>query len=139
MSTENTRTVVRQYVQALVDRDVDALRAAFAPDATWTFPGELPVSGTWTGPEGIIDGFLGRMTQTLDPQTPVTVEFRNLVADGDQAVAEWTSRARSKDGRPYKNDYAVVFHVRAGKIVEVREYLDTLHVAQVLFTQPAPA
>jgi ketosteroid isomerase-like protein len=95
--------------------------------------GQLPVSGTWKGPAGIIDGFLAQMTRTLDASVPVAVEVRNLIADGDQAMAEWTSRARSKDGRPYENDYSVVFRVSGGKIVEVREYLDTLYVSQVLF------
>ena len=132
-TTDETRAVVGRYVQALVDGDVDALRASFAPDATWTFPGELPVSGTWKGPAGIIDGFLAQMTRTLDASVPVAVEVRNLIADGDQAMAEWTSRARSKDGRAYENDYSVVFRVSGGKIVEVREYLDTLYVSQVLF------
>jgi len=33
----------------------------------------------------------------------------------------------------YDNAYCGVFRVRRGRIAEVREYLDSLHAAQVLF------
>jgi ketosteroid isomerase-like protein len=46
------------YVSALQRGDVEALRASFSPDATWSLRGDLPVSGTWTGPEQILDTFL---------------------------------------------------------------------------------
>jgi uncharacterized protein len=132
-STEETRAIVSRYMEALVRGDVETLRASFAPQATWTFPGDFPVSGTWIGPDGIIDDFLARMVARFDPAVPVEVTVRNIMADGDRAVAEWTSRARSKDGQRYENDYAVVFRVDGGKIADVREYLDTLHVSRVLF------
>jgi uncharacterized protein len=48
-------------------------------------------------------------------------------------VAEWTSHAR--DGAPYDNDYAVVFHVTGGRIDAVTEYCDTSHMQRVLFHQ----
>ena len=53
--TEQTRSVVRNYVAALQRGDLATLRACFAPDATWSLRGDLPVSGTWTGPEQILD------------------------------------------------------------------------------------
>ncbi len=131
--TEQTRRVVAAYVAALGRGDLAALRASFAPDATWTMGGDLPVSGTWSGPDGIIDGFLARMTERLDTSRPLTQEIHGIVADGDRAVAEWTSRATTAEGASYQNDYAVVFDVRDGLIVAVREYLDTAYAARVLF------
>ncbi|MGA8114594.1 MAG: nuclear transport factor 2 family protein [Actinocatenispora sp.] len=131
--TTNTRAVVSDYVAALVKGDVDALRASFAADATWTMPGDLPVSGTWTGPDQIIDGFLAGMMERLDPTVPVQVEPGAIIADGELAVAQWTSRARTRDGQQYENDYSVLFRVRDSKIVEVFEYLDTLYAHRVLF------
>ena len=133
-TTERTRAVVTAYVQALQAGDIDALRRSFAPDATWTLPGELPVSGTWTGPDAILDGFLARMFARLDPTHPVTQDLHRVIADGHYAVAEWTSHARSADGRAYDNDYAVVFRVRDGLIVEVTEYTDIARMAEILFS-----
>jgi ketosteroid isomerase-like protein len=135
--TEETRRVVAAYVAALGRGDLAALRASFASDATWTVGGDLPVSGTWSGPDGIIDGFLARMTERLDTSRPLTQEIHGIVADGDRAVAEWTSRATTTGGASYQNDYAVVFDVRDGLIVAVREYLDTTYAARVLFATGA--
>jgi ketosteroid isomerase-like protein len=134
-STETTRAVVTAYVQALQAGNQAALRAAFAPNATWTLPGDLPVSGTWTGPDGILDGFLAAMVARLDPATPVTQKLHRIIADGEYAVAEWTSSARSLAGREYRNDYAVAFRVADGLIVEVTEYTDTDYLRRVLFPE----
>jgi ketosteroid isomerase-like protein len=131
--TEATRKVVTAYMHALQAGDIDALRSRFAPDATWPLRGGMPVSGTWTGPDGILDGFLARLLSRLDPTAPVTQDLHRIIADGDYAVAEWTSHARSREGRNYDNDYAVVFHVVEGRIAGVTEYVDTAHMEQVLF------
>src|SRR6185437_12997606 len=109
------------------------LRASFAPDATWWLRGELPVSGTYTGADEILDGFLAAMLARLDPSAPVTQTLKHVIADGDLAVAEWTSHARSATGEPYENDYAVVFEVRGEQITAVREYFDTAYAQRVLF------
>jgi hypothetical protein len=133
MSTEETRSVVEGYVAALQRGDVDALRASFTPKATWTIRGDIPVAGTWTGPEEILDGFLAKVVATLDPDTPVTQDLHRIIADGDHAVAEWTSHARARNGTPYDNDYAVVFRVAEGRIDAVTEYCDTSYMKRVLF------
>jgi uncharacterized protein (TIGR02246 family) len=134
--TERSRAVVRDYVAALQKGDIDALRASFTPDATWWLPGDLPVSGTWTGPGEILDRFLAAMVERLDTGQPLTQELKGIVADGDTAVAEWTSRAVTRDGRRYENDYAVVFVIRDEKIAAVREYFDTGYAQRVLFGAP---
>ena len=131
--TEQTRAVVCAYVAALQRGDVDTLRASFADDATWWLRGDLPTSGTWTGPAGIIDDFLVRMMARIDPAQPRSQQIHAVIADGDTAVAEWTTRATTRDGEPYENDYAVVFVVQDGKIVKVREYFDTAYAQRVLF------
>ena len=135
MSTEETRNVVAGYVDALRRGDIDALRASFAPKATWTIRGDVPVAGTWTGPDEILDGFLAEVTATLDPAAAVTQDLHRIIADGDHAVAEWTSHARAANGASYDNDYAVVFHVTDGLIDAVTEYCDTSYMKRVLFEQ----
>ena len=131
--TERSRAVVSDYVAALQKGDIDTLRASFTADATWWLSGDLPVSGTWTGPDEILDSFLAAMLARLDATKPVTQELKGLVADGDTVVAEWTSRATTRAGGSYENDYAVVFVVRDGKIAAVREYFDTAYAQRVLF------
>ncbi|MGF7234423.1 MAG: nuclear transport factor 2 family protein [Frankia sp.] len=132
-STDQTRQVVAGYVAALQRGDVAALRAAFAPDGTWTLRGDLPVAGTWTGPDEIFDGFLAQVIATLDPTVPVRQVLHRIIAEGEWAVAEWTSHARAKSGVDYVNDYAVVFRIEEGLIREVTEFCDTTYMKRVLF------
>jgi uncharacterized protein len=102
MTTETTRAVVADYVAALQRGDIDALRASFAPDATWWLRGDLPTARTWTGADEILDGFLAAMTARLDTSKPLTQELKHVIADGDLAVAEWTSRAGKADEQDRK-------------------------------------
>jgi ketosteroid isomerase-like protein len=134
-STETTRRIVAEYVAALQQGDVGALRSSFAPDATWTLRGDVPVAGTWNGPEGILDGFLAQVVEQLDQEVPVHQDLHRIIADDDYAVAEWTSHARSRAGATYSNDYAVVFHVVDGLIQDVTEFCDTSYMKRVLFDQ----
>ncbi len=73
------------------------------------------------------------MTAQLDLRVPVRQDVRHIIADGDLAVAEWTSYAQAKTGQAYQNDYTAVFRVRNGLITEVREYFDTAYAQRVLF------
>ena len=134
VSTEASRAVVANFFNALRAGDEDALRNIFATDATWTLRGSLPASGKWTGQDGILDGFFPRIFGRLDPQVPVVQDVHRIIADGEYAVAEWTTHARTRDGRCYDSDYAGVFRVVDGHLAAVTEYLDTAYAKQVLFS-----
>jgi ketosteroid isomerase-like protein len=134
--TESSRAVVLDYVSALDRGDPAELRAKFTPDATWWLCGDLPVSGTWTGPKAIIDDFLVAMMGRLDPYRPVIRDVKRVLAEGDAVAVEWSTLATARDGSPYENDYAFVFEVRGGRISAVREYVDTERARQVLFSDP---
>ncbi|MER7245169.1 nuclear transport factor 2 family protein [Kribbella sp. NPDC000426] len=128
------RTVVTRYVEAVAAGDLPTIRASFAPDVVWTYPGDLPLSGDWKGRDLVVDDFLGAAAGNLfAPGTPVTIELVNVIADGEQVLAEWTACATARAGGAYSNKCAGVFTVRDGLIVAVREYLDTDHARRVLF------
>jgi uncharacterized protein len=132
MKTDPKSVVVR-YIEAARDGMSAVIRDSFAPDATWEYPGDLPLSGTYRGVDTIVDTFLGGAARLMAPGTRVTIELVNVIADGDQVAAEWTSRATTRNGTPYHNRNVGIFTVRDGTIVSVREYTDTQHAAQVLF------
>jgi ketosteroid isomerase-like protein len=128
------RTVVTRYVEAVAAGDLPTIRASFAPDVVWTYPGDLPLSGDWKGRDRVVDEFLGAAAGNLfAPGTPVAIGLVNVIADGEQVFAEWTAQATARDGGAYSNKCAGVFTVRGGLIVAVREYLDTDHARRVLF------
>ncbi|MEY9889840.1 uncharacterized protein (TIGR02246 family) [Catenulispora sp. MAP12-49] len=129
------KTVVVRYVEAVRDGDAQAIFDSFAEDATWLYPGSLPISGLWEGREAIINDFLGGMGAYLDTSAPVVIALVNAFADGEQVMAEWTSKATAANGATYDNRCAAVFTVRDGRITSVKEYADTHHVAAVLFPE----
>ena len=63
----------------------------------------------------------------------VSLEVTGLLAEGDQVTLEWTSRARTAAGEPYENFCIGVFTIRNGRIVAVREYMDTQYASRVAF------
>jgi ketosteroid isomerase-like protein len=140
VNTATPKDVVVRYVNAVADGDLDTITASFADDATWTYPGDVPLTGTWTGRDTIINDFLGGATNGLfDPTEPPTIELTNVIADGDRVVAEWTARGLAKTNKRYDNRCLGVVTIRDGKIASVREYTDTQHVERVLFTsEPGP-
>lgn len=129
----SSHAVVTAYFDALARGDLPALRASFAPDATWRLSGDLPASGTYTGPDAIIDDFLARMFARLDPEAQVSQDVHAIVAGDGAAVVEWTTYATARGGEPYVNDYCAVFEIEDGRIIAVREYSDTARMASVLF------
>ncbi len=135
-TTTDPRAVVVRYINAVRDGDLDGVRGSFAPDAAWDYPGDLPLSGTWRGPDAIVGDFLGGVRTLLKPGAPLELELTSVISDGHQVVAEWTSRATARSGAAYHNHNIAVFTVRDGQITSVREYTDTQHVEHVLFGAP---
>jgi uncharacterized protein (TIGR02246 family) len=145
----NTRTeskaVVQRYVAAVAAGDAQTARELFAPSATWTLAaGDLPIAGTWEGRDAIIDDFLAAAQSYYVPGS-INIEITGMVAEADQVVVQWTSRARTRGGRSYENGCIGVFTIAAGQIQHVREYMDTLYAREVTFgtdgdyVQPSPA
>jgi uncharacterized protein len=126
----DAKTVVLRYFDALQRGDEHAVRAAFAEDATWTIAaGDLPMSGLWEGRDGIMDGFFAVAMANYEPGS-ISLEMTAIVAEQDEVVLQWTSRARTRDGRPYENGCIAIFTVREGRIQAVREYMDTLYAGR---------
>ena len=128
----DSKQVVERYVAAVAAGDEQAIRDSFAEDATWWLGGDLPISGTWNGREAIMGDFLATAMAFYEPGS-VSLEVTGLLAEGDQVTLEWTSRARTAAGEPYENFCIGVFTVRNGRIVAVREYMDTQYASRVAF------
>ncbi|SEM48422.1 nuclear transport factor 2 family protein [Streptacidiphilus jiangxiensis] len=132
-TTATPLSVVVDYVNAVAEGDLDTIVAAFAEDATWAYPGDLPLSRVWRGRDAIINDFLGGAGALFAPGGTPQVALVNAFASGEQVLAEWTSTGITVNGHQYDNRCAGIFTVRDGKIVSVREYADTQHVERTLF------
>jgi uncharacterized protein len=52
-------------------------------------------------------------------------EFRSMVAEGQTVFAEHRLSATLPNGHAYTNDYCFAYEVRDGKVLHIREYMDT--------------
>jgi len=57
-----------------------------------------------------------------------------LIAEGEWVFAEASGRAELRNGRVYEPHSAWVFHVEDGRIVEIREFIDTKHSYEVFLS-----
>ena len=132
--TSASKAVVQSYMDALMTGDFDALRAFFTPESTWTLAGDLPLSGTWTGPDQILGEFVPSMVSRLFPES-MEFEFDGLIAEGDRVLAEWNTRGLARSGGRYDQHCLAIFTIRDGRIASVREHFDTKHAHEVVFAE----
>ena len=123
MDTEASRAVVQSWLDKASAGDMEGAFALFAEDAVWSNIGTTCFSGEHAGLGAIMKGLIGPLFSQLEGGISSDVEA--LVADGERVVVLSQGKARTRSGKDYNNTYAQVFTVRDGKIVRVREYMDT--------------
>jgi ketosteroid isomerase-like protein len=132
---------------ALSNGDLDALDALFAPGARWWVDsGTDRDHGSRTRHNGSPDGWpfhgsvlmvdkladmRGRLTASYRSAGVTVVPIAWFEADGLVAV-EAAGHADLSAGTVYQNRYLFVIEAGADGIHEVREYCDTLHVADIM-------
>lgn len=91
-------------------------------------PSDLPFLGTKTKGEylnvvsSIQQGFPGGLQLTVT----------SMVAEGDEVAAEVESYGEHVKGRTYSNKYHFLITIDDGKMTNVKEYTDTLHLFQLI-------
>jgi ketosteroid isomerase-like protein len=53
-----------------------------------------------------------------------------LIAEGERVATEVRSQGTLPNGEPYRNDHGFTFLIRDGRIASVREYMNTVTVAE---------
>ena len=129
MSTEDTRATVERWLELAGSGDINGAMALFAEDAVWSNIGSTRFSGDFVGVQGILEGLIGPLFAELE--AGIASDLEAVIADGDRAVVLSRGKARTLTGKDYNNTYAQVFTVRDGRIVSVREYMDTALVDAV--------
>ena len=121
--------LVLEFFRILSTGDLEAIRAALHPDATWQPMVEgIPGAGIHGPRDQIVDEFLAPVRGLFVPGDPKTTVER-LVSGGDTVMCESRGKGTLLDGRTYDNRYAWSIDVRDGKVFAIREYMDSHYVA----------
>ena len=115
------------WFQALVSGDADTAVSLIADDFRYFLTGTLPASG-WDK-----KGFFAS-TQMFSGVLagPITMRIGDVTAEDDRVWFEAESQAPLVDGGTYANTYVIALRVRDGKIVEMKEFSDSLHVFEAI-------
>lgn len=103
---------------------------AMSEDATWWIIGKPHLfAGAGTKSKADMKRIWGNLFRHM--KDGLEMNIIGMIAEGDKVAAEIRSYADLIDGRVYENQYHMLFTHRRGKIVEVREYADTLLIAKM--------
>jgi ketosteroid isomerase-like protein len=129
MSIEDNKKLVTDFWTAFSASDFNSALSMMAEDATWWVAGTFELSGTYTKAQ--FKELLGNVTSALPQGIKVTPKM--LTAEGDRVSMEAESWGPHANGKIYNNFYHFMHVIREGKLVSVREYLDTMHTRDVFF------
>ena len=116
-------------------RDKQGLLALSAEDIEWIIPGEdWPLAGTHRGHAGLAD-LLRKASEEVETST----EPREFVAQGDRVLVVGFATGRIKaTNRTFKDHWVFAITVRNGKLMNVREYIDTQALARASEMDASP-
>jgi len=98
--------------------------------------GTHPLAGEYHGKDAFFAGTFARLNKVL--REGVLLRVTHLIVQGEWAVVELEALSTALDGKPFANRYCWVCRFAGETIVEVRAYLDSALVAQLLAENEAP-
>lgn len=110
---------------------VQAALELLSADASWWVLGDpqrLKVSGSKDRRQ--IERLLTGLTQAIPGGMQIVVH--GITAEHDRVAVEVESEGVWHNGKRYHNHYHFLLKIGAGTILQVREYMDTLHVSEML-------
>ena len=127
-------TIQADYVKSLFANLENGRPEAFfdhvAQDVNWTVMGTHPLASTYHTKDDFLAHTFARLNKLLKER--VVLRVANLLVNGDTAAVELESLSTALNGKPFDNGYCWVARFSNGTIVEVRAYLDSALVKQLI-------
>ncbi len=129
--------LVFDFFKVLSSGDLDALALLLDEDMSWEpMVKDIPGAGLHQGRDKVLGEFLAPVRGAFRPGEPKsTINF--IVSDGDKVMVEARAIGLRADGKAYDNHYAWAFELKDGKVLRVREYMDSLYTARFWDMIPA--
>lgn len=124
------KEIITHAMNALAAGDSRPFGAAMAEEFSWR---PTTVVERWSKPyvgRAEVSAFFQRFWTQFDGRMKTTP--LNVFADGDHVVVEARGSVMTKSGAHYNQKYCYVITMKDGKMIELREYLDTAHADDCL-------
>ena len=125
--TEENKVVAIKFFEALSSGSQTYLDFYNDESIIWT-AGENAIGGTRTKKE-IVD-----FAQSILSAFPGGIKFNitGITAENERVAVEVSGEAIHASGEPYNNQYHFLLTIKNGKILELKEYMDTQLAAKIL-------
>ena len=124
----HNKAIVEKFFTALNNGDVASVVTTYADDGCVQTMGNTLISGVF-GKEHIAHS-AGSVFEVF-PQG-LRFDIQAMTAEGDRVAVEATSEGEHISGQTYTNEYHFLFEFRDGKLLRLKEYMDTEMVTDVL-------
>jgi len=118
---ELNKKVAREILEAMNQGNAQAIFDCFAEDGYSQTMGNFQLSGVY--PRAKILELAGTMLEAFPKGLMFTIT--GMVAEDDKVAVEAVSKGTHISGVEYANEYHFLFTFRNGKVVSLKEYLDT--------------
>lgn len=122
--------IVRATYEGNSAENGEHLKAALAPDATWTEAAGFPYAGTYVGYDAIVENVFQRLGTEWEDYT---AKVHTYLAEDDRVAAfgiySGTYRAT---GKAMSATFAHLYRLEDGKIVTMEQYVDSATVMAAL-------
>jgi ketosteroid isomerase-like protein len=125
---ERNKQLAREFFHALERADMAAILDAYAEDGRVHTMGNTLISGVKD--KAHIRQHAGGVLAAFPKG--IRYEIRNITAEEDRVAVEADGFAIHASGKPYNNKYHFLMRYRDGKLVDLKEYMDTELATDVL-------
>ena len=128
MSIQDNVQIVKDFLAAMGRGDQHELQALSAEDIEWIIPGkDWPLAGTHRGHPGL-HHLLQTASAEMETSFPEPPEF---VAQGHRVLVIGSATGKVKaTNRMFEDYFVFAITVRNGKLINIREYVDTQELAR---------
>ena len=125
--TDQNKKITKEFFEALSTGSNKYLDFYTDDSIIWT-AGNNAIGGTRTKEEVV--GF----AQNILAAFPTGIKFNisGITAEGDRVAVEIDGEAVHASGETYNNQYHFLLIIKDGKILELKEYMDTQLAAKIL-------
>jgi ketosteroid isomerase-like protein len=125
---ERNKEVARQFIENMSNNNVAAIIESYDDDVKIYTMGNTLISGVVNKTQA--KEFAGQVLNAF----PKGIKFviHNLTAEDDRVAIEAESFADHVSGKYYNNKYHFFMRLKDGKVTELKEYMDTEMVTEVL-------
>ncbi|MDA9916856.1 nuclear transport factor 2 family protein [Gammaproteobacteria bacterium] len=125
--SDQNKTITKEFFEALSTGSDQYLDFYTDESIIWT-AGNNAIGGTRTKKEVV--SFAQNILSAFP--TGITFNIKGMTAEEERVAVEISGEAMHASGETYNNQYHFLLRIKDGKILELKEYMDTQLAAKIL-------